>query len=91
MRVVEFLVQKGLSDKLFTVYSVVLELLKHLLGTYVIQNGLVESDGQRVVNSTYQLLINRTGDTINEKRFASETFSAVSSLLRGDTRASFNE
>lgn len=86
----EFLTVKGLSDKLFSVYSVVLDLLKHLLGSYVVQNGLVESDGQRVANSTYQLLINRTGDTVNEKRFATETFSAVSTLLGGDTRVSIH-
>jgi hypothetical protein len=85
-RVVESLVVKGLSDKLYNVYSVVLDLLKQFLSTYIVQNGLVDSDGPQVVNSTYQLLINRTGDTVNEKRFASGTFATVSSLLHGDFR-----
>ncbi|KAI6184524.1 hypothetical protein M3Y97_00605700 [Aphelenchoides bicaudatus] len=85
-RVVESLVVKGLNDKLYSVYSVVLNLLKQLLGTYVVQNGLVDSDGPRVVNSTYQLLVNRTGDTVNEKRFAAGTFDAIASLLDGDFR-----
>lgn len=85
-RVVESLVARGLSEKPFSVYSVVLDLLKHLLGTYVVQNGLVDSDGPRIVNSTHQMLVNRTGDTVNEKRFATSTFNAVSSLLHGDFR-----
>jgi hypothetical protein len=85
-RVVESLVVRGLGDKLYSVYSVVLDVLKQFLGTYIVQNGLVDSDGPRVVNSTYQILINRTGDTVNEKRFASGTFAAVSSLLQGDFR-----
>jgi hypothetical protein len=59
------LIVRGLADKLYNVYSAVLDLLKQLLGVYIIQNGLVESEGPHIVNSTYQLLINRTGDTVN--------------------------
>lgn len=82
----EFLVIKGLSDKLFNSYSAVLDLLKQLLGSYMVQNSLIESDGPRVVNSTHQLLVNRSGDTVNERRFAAETFKAISTLLHGDSR-----
>ncbi|KAI6196528.1 UVR domain-containing protein [Aphelenchoides besseyi] len=85
VKAVEPLIVRGLSEKIFNVYSSVLELLRQLLDHFIIVHGLVESDGPRIVNATYDLLISRTGDTV-ERRFSSSTFSSVAGLLQGDTR-----
>ncbi|KAI6179241.1 hypothetical protein M3Y98_00589100 [Aphelenchoides besseyi] len=85
VKAVEPLIVRGLSEKIFNVYSSVLELLRQLMDHFIIVHGLVESDGPHVVNATYDLLISRTGDTV-ERRFSSSTFSSVAGLLQGDKR-----
>ncbi|KAK0394392.1 hypothetical protein QR680_000712 [Steinernema hermaphroditum] len=75
---------KGLRDKLYNVYSEALNLLQYIVITYIPNHKLQKTFGQKIVDKTYHILVSRTGDTISDSRFGTQTYDAIGVLLSGD-------
>ncbi|KAE9554287.1 hypothetical protein FO519_002521 [Halicephalobus sp. NKZ332] len=77
-------VVKGLTDKLYQVYSEAIALLEYINLVYMRDYNLSKSEGPTVVNRTYAPLVSRTGDTPTEPRIPASTFSGVEDMIKGD-------
>uniref|UniRef100_A0A914XAP4 UVR domain-containing protein n=1 Tax=Plectus sambesii TaxID=2011161 RepID=A0A914XAP4_9BILA len=76
------IIEKGLRDKVFAVYSTALDVLNFVVLSYIPKHKLQKSMGSSMANRTASILVSRTGDTINDKRFPSSTFDAVTNIVK---------
>ncbi|KAI1729671.1 centrosomal protein [Ditylenchus destructor] len=75
---------RALNDKLFNGYAPGIDFLKYIVTEFLHKYDLVSSEGPKVVNNTFQILLDRTGDTVNDHRFAELTYEATDEIFKSN-------